>query len=108
MELKLLSTKGTPNGSTVLIYEIGNYTIWERITKYYTSISIHPNLKANDFLPVIFADDENNDGVVTDFKIETTAYGSLKIEDSKRFIEAYQEAVEVVEILKNKFISKDR
>lgn len=39
---------------------------------------------------------------------ERTSYGTLKVEDAKRFIEAYKEAVEVVEILKDKFVNKDK
>lgn len=105
MELKLVSTKETPNGSTVNKYEIGNYTIWEHRTKYYTTISTRPNIESNDFLPDIYANMDDNEGVITDFIIQTTSYGALSIEDTKRFIEAYQEAVEVVKILTDKFVT---
>ena len=50
----------------------------------------------------------DEDGIITDFRIQTTSYGALKVEDTKKFIEAYNEAVEVVEILKAKFVNKDK
>ena len=108
MELKLLSTKETLNGSTINNYVIGDYSISEHIHDSFTCIYTTPNMEANDFLPTIFADDENEDGNITDFRIQTTSYGTLKVEDTKRFIEAYQEAVKVVEILKDKFVNKGK
>ena len=108
MELKLLKTIETDNGSIINTYVIGDYNISEHIHKSFTCIYTTPNIDANDFLPVIFADDENEDGIITDFRIQTTSYGTLKVEDTKRFIEAYNEAVEVVEILKAKFVNKDK
>lgn len=108
MELKLLKTIKADNGSIINTYVIGNYSISEHIHKNFTYIYTTPNFDANDFLPVIFADDENEDGIITDFRIQTTSYGTLKVEDTKKFIEAYNEAVEVVEILKAKFIGKNK
>ena len=108
MELKLLKTIETDNGSIINTYVIGDYSISEHIHKSFTYIYTTPNFDANDFLPAIFADDENEDGIITDFRIQTTSYGTLKVEDAKRFIEAYKEAVEVVEILKDKFVNKDK
>lgn len=69
-------------------------------------MSTRPNIESNDFLPDIYADTDDNEGIITDFIIQTTSYGALNVEDTKRFIEAYQEAVEVVEVLKDKFINK--
>lgn len=108
MELKLLKTIETDNGSIINTYVIGDYSISEHIHKSFTCIYTTPNFDTNDFLPVIFADDENEDGIITDFRIQTTSYGTLKVEDTKKFIEAYNEAVEVVEILKTKFVNKDK
>lgn len=104
MELKLLRTKEAADGSIMNTYVIGDYNISEHIYESFTVIYTTPNIDANDFLPCIFADDENEDGIITDFRIQTTSYGALDIENTKRFIEAYQEAVKVVEILKKKFI----
>lgn len=108
MELKLLKTKEAANGSIINTYVIGDYTIREHIYKSFTCIYTTPNMEANDFLPCIFADDENEDGIITDFRIQTTSYGTLKVEDAKKFIEAYNEAVAVVEILEAKFVDKDK
>ena len=108
MELKLLKTKEAANGSIMNTYVIGDYNVSEHIHKSFTCIYITPNIDANDFLPVIFADDENEDGIITDFRIQTTSYGTLKVEDAKKFIESYNEAVEIVEILKDKFIGKNK
>lgn len=108
MELKLLKTIKADNGSILNNYLIGDYIISERIYDSFTCIYTTPNIDANDFLPVIFADDENEDGIITDFTIQTTSYGALKVKDTKKFIEAYNEAVEVVEILKAKFVNKDK
>ena len=107
MELKLLKTIEAADGSIMNTYVIGDYNISEHIDKSFTCIYTTPNIDANDFLPVIFADDEDEDGTITDFSIKTTSYGTLKVEDTKKFIEAYNEAVEVVEILKSKFVNKD-
>lgn len=108
MELKLFKTIKAANGSILNNYLIGDYVISERIYDSFTCIYTTPNINANDFLPVIFADDENEDGIITNFRIQTTSYGTLKVEDVKKFIEAYNEAVEVVEIFKDKFISKNK
>lgn len=108
MELKLLKTIETDNGLIINTYVIGDYSITEHIHKSFTCIYTTPNMEANDFLPCIFADDENEDGIITDFRIQTTSYGTLKVEDAKKFIEAYNEAVAVVEILEAKFVNKDK
>lgn len=108
MELKLLKTKEAANGSIINTYVIGDYNVSEHIHKSFTCIYITPNMEANDFLPCIFADDENEDGIITGFRIQTTSYGTLKVEDTKKFIEAYNEAVAVVEILETKFVNKDK
>ena len=108
MELKLLKTIETDNGSIMNTYVIGDYNVSEHIHKSFTCIYITPNIDANDFLPCIFADDENEDGIITDFRIQTISYGTLKVEDAKKFIEAYNEAVAVVELLEAKFVNKDK
>lgn len=105
MELKLLKTITADDGTIFNKYLIGDYIIRENINKSFTCIYTTPNLNANAFLPSIFANDEKEDGNITDFEIQTSSYGTLKVEDAKRFIEAYKEAVEVVEILKDKFIA---
>lgn len=104
MELKLLKTITLDDGTTINTYLIGDYAISEHIHKSFTCIYTTPNMNANAFLPSIFADDEKEDGNITDFEIQTTSYGTLKVEDAKKFIGAYKEAVEVVEILKDKFV----
>lgn len=106
MELKLLKTITADNGTIINNYLIGDYVIREIIDKSFTCIYTKPDLEVNDFLPSIFANDEKEDGNITDFEIQTPSYGTLKVEDAKRFIEAYKEAVEVVEILKDKFVNK--
>lgn len=108
MELKLLSTKELPNGTIINEYEIGNYTIWEHIRKYITFMNIISDIGVNNFLPDIYADTDDNEGIITNFTIQTTSYGTLNVGDTKRFIEAYKEAVEVVEILIDKFVNKDK
>lgn len=86
MELKLLKTIKAANGSIINTYVIGGYVIRERIYDSFTCIYTTPNIDANDFLPVIFADDENEDGIITDFTIQTTSYGALKVEDTKNLL----------------------
>lgn len=108
MELKLLKTIKADNGSIINTYIIGDYIISEHIHESFSIIYSKPDFNANDFLPDIFADDEKEDGNITDFKIQTTSYGTLNVEDTKRFIEAYKEAVEVAEILKDKFVGKNK
>ena len=105
MELKLLKAKEAANGPIINTYILGDQIISEHIHKSFSIIYSKPDLNANDFLPAIFADDENENGIITDFRIQTTSYGTLKVEDAKKFIEAYNEAVAVVEILTNKFIT---
>lgn len=103
-----MKTIEVPDGPIINTYIIGDYIISEHILKSFSIVYSKPDLNANDFLPYIFAEDEKEDGNITDFRIETTSYGTLKVEDTKIFIEAYKEAIEVAEILKAKFVSKDK
>nr|DAM46359.1 MAG TPA: hypothetical protein [Bacteriophage sp.] len=107
MKLELLKTQTSATGSIVNSYTIGNYAITEHIRNNISNIYTTPNMDANDFLPNIYSDQRWEDGRITNFVIQTTSYGSLSVEDTEKFIEAYQEAVEVTETLKDKFVIKD-
>ena len=91
------------------IYEIGNYQVIRDLSIYesgnkHERFEVRPNRKV-DFLPdiyynySIFGDDNQRD-----FRIQTTSYGSLPTEDIQKVIDGYKEAVEVVNVLNERFL----
>ena len=103
MELKLLTTKENSRRSIINIYQIGNYKVVEEITSNYTFISVRVNEEAPEYTPEIYTREE--DFKVVSFAIQTTSYGSLLVDEIEEVIKGFNEAIEVVKILTDKFVT---
>lgn len=116
MELKLKYTKissgksydGTTYRKEVRPYEISDYMVND-ITRIYENgttdhsitISVEHN---NKYTPEIYTlYEENSLTKIKEFKITTTSYGSLFLDEYKEFLKAQNDAMEVVEILTKKY-----
>lgn len=114
MELKLVVEKyvedkfsiASANKRKVEVYEIGNYSV--KVVTYPSGahyITVRKEV-GSEYLPDIYCRD-NDDGDVCGFEIQTTSYGAISAEETKKMIEALNEAVEVVNILTNKFLKQE-
>ena len=104
-ELKLVKTIENENGKFTM-YEIGCYMIEEQflgVNRDFRRICVRANETASKYAPEIYFDDCIFGGNEK-FRIQTTSYGSLEINEFKEFIKAQNEAVEIVEILTNTFL----
>lgn len=101
MELRLETTKTVEN-KQVNIYKIGRYTVKQVV---YQDSSFYMGVRAekDDYLPAIYARDDLQCNV-TGFEIQTTSYGALSAEETKKMVAALNEAVEVVEVLTAEFL----
>ena len=85
-------------------YRIGRYTV--KLVRYIDgSIYIAVGKERADYLPEIYGR-SNYEGTVLGFEIQTTSYGALSVEETKKMIDGLNEAIEVVEILTKEFVSK--
>ena len=92
-------------------YRIGNYVVFREMSFYNTGstferIQVIPNREV-DYIPEIYYDYSLFGDVVRSFKIQTTSYGSLSPEDIQKVIAGYNEALEIVNILTEKFIKQE-
>lgn len=109
MELKLIETVENGTGKTN-IYNISNYTIRETIyvngDRYITNYFDSKEKFTPDIYPIY-----SNDGLggeIVDFKIQTSSYGTLTLEEMQELIKAYKNAIAVIEVLKDKLIKKKK
>ena len=89
-------------------YRIGNYVVFRELSFYKTGstferIQVVPNREV-DYIPEIYYDYSLFGDVVRSFKIQTTSYGSLSPVDIQKLIDGYNEAVEVVNVLTDRFL----
>lgn len=115
MELKFIEHKEAQDNNGRYerdIYVIGNYQVIRDLSIYesgktHERFGINPN-REMDYIPEIyfnysiFGDDNERE-----FKIQTTSYGSLSAVDIQKVIDGYNEAVEVVNILTDKFLKQE-
>lgn len=91
------------------LYEIGNYQVIRDLS-IYESGKKHERFEVRgnremEYLPdiyfnySIFGDDDERE-----FKIQTTSYGSLTPDEIQQVIDGYKEAVEVVNVLTDRFL----
>lgn len=91
-------------------YRIGNYVVFRELSVYNTGTTFESfGIRANrevDFLPDIYYNYNlfDDDGRTREFKIQTTSYGSLYPNEIQQVIDGYKEAVEVVNVLTDKFL----
>lgn len=102
LEIKLIDNVETDTVDCYL-YRIGHYEVAYRFFKDFNKkfFSVSKN-QSDGYLPDISYDDIFGN---KEFKIQTTSYGALGIEEMKKFMEAYNEAMEVVKILTDKFLA---
>lgn len=89
-------------------YTIGNYNVARDTKTYedgktYEQFEISANCEKR-FIPTIYFHQSFFDGEEKEFKIQTTSYGSLSPAEIQEVINGYQEALEVVNILTDKFL----
>lgn len=92
-------------------YTLGShYTVVRNITRFEDGdklIRIHVDLsyedRYNNYFPEIYYENDDLAGQNGEFKIQTTAYGTMNPDEIKKVIAGYQEAIEAVEILTKKF-----
>lgn len=104
MKLTLTKTKEV-NDKLVEIYEIAGYEV--KVVTYeggYKHINVRE--KRSDYLPTIYCRDDDDNGKVLDFEIQTTSYGSLPVDEIKKMIAGLEEAVAVVEVLRKEFVKE--
>lgn len=91
----------------VFFFEIGDYKVKRYVKTYghndkYVSISVTADPEKK-YMPDI----EYRDGYLTsekpEFRVQTTAYGALNLDEIEQVMEGYKQAVEVVKILTKNF-----
>lgn len=89
-------------------YTIGSYNVARDTKTYENGITYEQfEIKANRekrFIPTIYFYQSIFDGEEKEFKIQTTSYGSLSPAEIQEVIDGYQEALEVVNSLTDKFM----
>lgn len=90
------------SGEIKSLYEINEYLTIYPDGYDYTRICVNHN-REHEFLPDIYFYDGEYGEDKKEFKIQTTAYGALSVEDTKKVIEGYEIALKVVELLTKKF-----
>lgn len=102
--LRPTKTTKRDDGTIVNLYRIHDYDfIQTTYPEGYTFSHISVNNNMNRFVPVISIIDDMN-GTIKSFKIQTTSYGTLPLEEIKEYISKLQAAVKIVEILTYEFI----
>lgn len=111
MELKLIEHNEACENNVKYqndCYTIGNYKIIKEIAIYESGKTVEQfEIRKNrekDFLPDIYCNPRFSKGKIEGFKIQTTSYGSLSPAEIQEVIDGYQETLEVVNILTDKFI----
>lgn len=106
-KLKLIETKRTllsgDAAREIVVYNIGHYKV--RAVYYHSNFMnlIVLNNDGTKYLPDIFAIDDEK-GNIVNFRIQTTSYGSLAVEEIEKVVALLKESISVVEILKKEFI----
>lgn len=107
LELKLVASKENED-KKYDTYKIGCYEVAVVTHKQYDNMRlIHiSNMKERDgYEPDIYYNDGCFGSNEKKFEIQTTSYGSLETKEAQKFIAAYNTAIEVVEILTEKFLA---
>ena len=79
-------------------YKVGSYKVIIKTDKNTGQKSVNYILpfEDNKYLPQIYAPDEFEEGDL-DFRIQTTSYGALTVDEFEEFIKGQQEAAYLVE-----------
>lgn len=94
-------------GEYQIIHEVHSNPIWEHDIEFFNIF--RKKMFSIEYLPEIYFYDLEtmfSKDATPYFKIATTSYGSMTTDEVKKMIASYQEAVEVVEALTDKFIER--
>lgn len=81
--------------SVHIIYEVNNYTVIYNKYEWGIQIGITPDFKF-DYLPEIYFDNDLLGEKPTRFRIQTTSYGALEVEEIDKVVEGYRIAQKTV------------
>lgn len=112
MKLELLSHSMQMNKKGVATmddFKVGRYFVRRTISpmsdgEVWTRIQVQGDRDAEYLPPIQYDDDVWSDNPNPRFEIQTTAYGAKGVEDIEKVIAGYQEALEVVNLLTEKFL----
>ena len=108
LEMKLLRTMEDEEAIRKE-YEIGCYAVY--VTSYKNSemffISTAAKPGASEYTPYIYFEDKVFGDKVNRFTIQTASYGALEIQEIREMMDAYNTAIEVVEVLEKNFLNKE-
>ena len=105
LEMNLVRTKEEENRKYE-VYEIEGYSVY--VTIYDDGekiISVSTNIGDDEYTPDIYFEDGEFGSKEKKFKIQTTSYGALGIEEIEKFMAAYKKAVEAANVLTKEFIA---
>lgn len=100
MKLSLVKT-AIVDDANLEVYKIADYTVHVSAYKNGRKLIIIRK-KNNYYLPAIYCNDDMK-GNILGFGIQTTSYGMLSTEETKKMIAALEEAVKVAEVLTKEF-----
>ncbi len=107
LEMKLLRTREDEE-AVRKEYEIGCYLAY--VSTYKNSelliISLVEKEDASKYAPQIYFENRRFGKKVNEFTIQTTSYGALGVQEIKEMMNAYNTALEVVEVLKKNLLNK--
>ena len=108
MELKLVETKSKEIDEKFYKYEmyrIGDYKVEVNYCNgVRNNIEVEEDCK-NRFAPIIYFERNRwSEDKTEKFKIQTAAYGALGVDEIQKVIDGFQQAMEIVAILTEKFL----
>lgn len=102
MELKLVEAFEVDDRK-VDRYEIGDYEVIARTYSWGRRVEVS-TVNRERYLPDIYC--RTDGGEIVGFKVQTTSYGTLPVDEVKKVVDGLNEAIEVVEILTKAFVGK--
>ena len=102
MELRKIETR-TVDNKTVDIYEIAGYIVKEINWTNSGFRRVGLGYNKGEYMPEIYTR-ETDEGDLIGFEIQTTSYGALSVEETKKVVAGLTTAIEVVEILTKEFV----
>ena len=103
LELKLIDEIITED-KEIKYYQNQYYEI--RLRKHMNYKSVNINRLSGYYIPVIEVIEDNDNYDIVDFRIQTTSYGALSIEQIKEITKGYEIAIATVRQLEKMFLNK--
>ena len=93
---------------TLKCYRVGSYEVSHLIyDSGWEDIQIRAD-RTQRYQPEIYSRCNWETGKILEFHIQTTSYGALPLEEIRKVMEGYEEAIKVVEILNKEFVKEDQ